>query len=362
MELVAERIRKTNNLPLSWTPKNNVKAQAQTYFNNIQPSAELSTFSNSHKPRKRKKLSERLEIYYQTKKTLSFLYSELGNDKKAERLSRCGRFVEITLCENGHIANKKVNYKCENRLCPECSSRRSYEKILEFEPIIDAFLASRPELSPLHIILTQAQKQGETLKQARQRLTKAVKRLIERKFWNDSFAGSLNSYEFTISERVYKNGAVHFHLHLMAFCKLSSGERNKAWLKEFRDVWSDVSNGENKNLKVVPVTDVKSGLRELLKYICKPLDIRKFTVGHLAEVEELHRVKMTSTFGDFHKFVSSYRAEQEQTEEEPLEQKEELKEGDDCPKCKKPLFTLRKPIETVIVELQELERKMELRL
>lgn len=333
-----------------------------SYFNNIQPSAERSRFSNRAKPKKKKTLSQRFENYYQTKKTLSFLYSELGNEKKAERLSRCSRFIEITLCENGHIANKKVNYKCENRLCPECSSRRSYEKIIEFEPIIDAFLASRPELTPLHLILTQAQKPDETLKQARQRLTKAVKRLIERKFWNDSFAGSLNSYEFTISERVYKDGAVHFHLHLMAFCKLSSSERNKEWLKDFHRVWSDVSDGENKNLKIVPVTDVKSGLRELLKYICKPLDIQKFTVGHLAEVEELHRVKMTSTFGDFHKFVSEYRAKQRDAEQEPEPQKEELREGDDCPKCQKPLFTLRKPIETVIIELQELERKMELRL
>ncbi len=138
--------------------KNYGQVGQKAYFNTIQPSAELTKFSKTSKPKKKRTLSQRLDSYYQTKKTLSFLYSELGNYKKSERISRCNRFVELTLCENGHIANKKVNFRCENRLCPECQSRRAYEKIKEFEPIVDAFLASRPELSPLHLILTLLQK------------------------------------------------------------------------------------------------------------------------------------------------------------------------------------------------------------
>jgi plasmid rolling circle replication initiator protein Rep len=408
LELV--RNQKLNTFLPTSTLKNYSQVGQKAYFNTIQPTAELAKFSKTSKPKKKRTLSQRLDSYYQTKKTLGFLYAELGNYKKAERISRCNRFVELTLCENGHIANKKVNFRCEHRLCPECDSRRAYEKIKEFEPIVEAFLEYRPELSAIHLILTQLQKPNETLKQARKRLIKAVKKLIGRKFWTDNFAGSLNGYEFTISYRTYKNGAVHFHLHLMAFCKIPASERSKQWLKEFHRVWSAVSNGENKNLKIVPVTDVKSGLRELIKYVCAPSDIQKFTVEHLAEVEELHRVKMTSTFGDFNKFVTAFRAEEpEQPEKEPETQKEELelsetpkeepklsetqkeelklrefitayraahkqpdkepqtpkeelKEGDSCPKCQMPLFTTRKPIETIIIELRELERKMEMRL
>jgi plasmid rolling circle replication initiator protein Rep len=388
LELV--RNQKLNTFLPTSTLKNYSQVGQKAYFNTIQPTAELAKFSKTSKPKKKRTLSQRLDSYYQTKKTLGFLYAELGNYKKAERISRCNRFVELTLCENGHIANKKVNFRCEHRLCPECDSRRAYEKIKEFEPIVEAFLEYRPELSAIHLILTQLQKPNETLKQARKRLIKAVKKLIGRKFWTDNFAGSLNGYEFTISYRTYKNGAVHFHLHLMAFCKIPASERSKQWLKEFHRVWSAVSNGENKNLKIVPVTDVKSGLRELIKYVCAPSDIQKFTVEHLAEVEELHRVKMTSTFGDFNKFVTAFRAEEpEQPEKEPETQKEELKlrefitayraahkqpdkepqtpkeelkEGDACPKCQMPLFTTRKPIETIIIELRELERKMEMRL
>jgi plasmid rolling circle replication initiator protein Rep len=398
LELV--RNQKLNTFLPTSTLKNYGQVGQKAYFNTIQPTAELTKFSKTSKPKKKKTLSQKLDNYFQTKKTLGFLYTELGNYKKAERISRCNRFVELTLCEDGHIANKKVNFRCESRLCPECASRRAYEKIKEFEPIVEAFLDYRPELSALHLILTQLQKPNETLKQARERLIKAVKKLIGRKFWTDNFAGSLNGYEFTISYRTYKDGAVHFHLHLMAFCKIPASERSKQWLKEFHKVWSAVSNGENKNLKIVPVTDVKNGLRELIKYVCKPSDIQKFTVEHLAEVEELHRVKMTSTFGDFNKFVTAfraeepeqpekepetpkeelklsetqkeelklrefitaYRAEHKQPDKEPQTLKEELKEGDACPTCQKPLFTTRKPIETIIIELQELERKMEMRL
>jgi plasmid rolling circle replication initiator protein Rep len=366
MENQAIKTQKSDTFSSAWNFKVSEKSKSHAYFNNIQPTAERARFSKSYskatKPKKRKKLSEKLAVRYQTKQKLSALYSELGNHKKSERISKCGRFVEVTLCENGHIANKKVNYRCETRLCPDCASKRAYEKVLEFEPIVNAFLASRPELTPLHLVLTQLQKQGETLKQSRQRLVKTVKRFIEREFWTDSFAGSLNGYEFTISYRIYKDGAVHFHLHMMAFCKISTSERNKQWLKEFHKAWLDVSNGENKNLKVVPVTDVKNGLRELIKYVCSPSDIQKFTVEHLAEVEELHRCKMTSTFGDFHKFVAKYRAEQEQTEKEPVTERVELTEGDACPQCQKPLYVRQMPMETLIVYVQELEDRSELRL
>jgi plasmid rolling circle replication initiator protein Rep len=346
--------------------KNNGQVGRVSYFNTIQPTADLvkpySNRSRSVKPKRKKTLSERLSVRFETKQKLSALYAEFGNHKKSERISRCGRFTEFKACENGHVFDRKVNYRCENRLCPDCASKASYKKVLEFEPIIEAFLASRPELTPLHLILTQAQKPNEDLKKALTRLRKSVKKLIERDFWLDNFAGSLNSYEFTISYRIYENGAIHYHLHLFAFCKIPDNQRNKKWLADFREVWAGVSNGENKNLKIVPVTDIKKGVRELLKYVCAPQNIEQFTVEHLAQIEELHRCKMTSTFGDFHKFVTDYRAKEKQTVEEPVEERTELCEGDACPTCQKPLKSYRKPIETIIIELREDEKRMELKI
>jgi plasmid rolling circle replication initiator protein Rep len=357
---------KSNSFLPAWTVKIGSQVKPKTYFNTLQPSSGLLKTPTDRRSRpkskKRKSLSERLATYYQTKKKLSTLYFELGNEKKADRIAKCGRFVEIAYCENGHIAHKKVNYFCKHRLCPECSSITAYERVLEFEPIVNAFLTSRPELTPLHLVLTQLQKPNETLKQARQRLMKAVKKLIENKFWNDSFAGSLNAYEFTISHRVYSNGAVHYHLHMMAFCKISDSQRNKEWLEQFRDEWSKVSNGENKNLKIVPITDVKSGLKELLKYVCAPQDIQQFTVEHLREVEELHRCKMHSTFGDFLTFVADYRAKEKEVEKEPVEKKTELKAGDPCPTCQKALIVRQMPIETAIIHIRELETITEMRI
>jgi hypothetical protein len=216
-------------------------------------------------------------------------------------------------------------------------------------------MAENPDFSVLHLVLTQAQKLNETIKQARQRLVEAIKRLVDRKFWKDSFAGSLNSYEFTISRETFPSGAIHYHAHLLVFCKLSKRERSLQWLSDFRNVWSSVSKGENKNLRIRPVTDLQAGIREVLKYIVKPSDIKQFSTTHLSEIEELRKHKMVSTTGDFHKFVKAYR-ETEQQPELQLEAPQSLCVGDACPVCQEPLYERQMPIKELIVYVRDIEQ------
>jgi plasmid rolling circle replication initiator protein Rep len=309
---------------------------------------------NRVKPKKRKRLlSEKLSNYYQTRARLSRLYSELGNQKKSDKVYKCSSFFNVLTC-GSHIIGKTASFRCNNRLCPDCASRRSNRLFFEYEPIVNAYLSENPDLSLLHLILTQVQKSDETIKQARRRLVAAIKRLVDRKFWRNSFSGSLNSYEFTISKRKDSSGAIHYHAHLLVFCKLSKAERNKRWLSDFRDVWSDVSRGENKNLKVIPVINLQSSIREILKYIVKPSDIKRFSTTHLAQIEELHKHKMISTTGEFHKFVKSYR--QRERLPEPESKTVELSVGDACPVCQKPLYELQMPIKQLIILAQDIER------
>jgi DNA repair exonuclease SbcCD ATPase subunit len=240
-------------------------------------------------------------------------------------------------------------------LCPDCANRRGNRLFSKYEPIINSYLAENPDFSVLHLVLTQAQKSSETIKQARQRLVEAIKRLVDRKFWKDSFAGSLNSYEFTVSKKTFSDGAIHYHAHLLVFCKLSNSQRSKKWLSDFRDVWSLVSKGENKNLKIRPVTNLQTGLREVLKYIVKPSDIKQFSTNHLSEIEELRKHKMISTTGDFHKFAKAHRETEQQPESE-LEAAQNPCAGDACPVCQKPLYELQMPVKELIVYVRDIEQ------
>jgi hypothetical protein len=240
-------------------------------------------------------------------------------------------------------------------LCPDCANRRGNRLFSKYEPIINAYLAENPNLSVLHLVLTQAQKPNETIKQARQRLVESIKRLVDRKFWKDSFSGSLNSYEFTISKKTFLSGAIHYHAHLLVFCKLSDRQRSRQWLSDFRDVWLSVSKGENRNLKIRPVKDLRVGIREVLKYIVKPSDIKQFSTSHLSEIEELRKHKMISTTGDFHKFVKAYRETNQEPESE-LETVQNSCAGDACPVCQKPLYELQMPIKQLIVYVRDIEQ------
>jgi plasmid rolling circle replication initiator protein Rep len=334
-----------------------LKPSPSTYLDNKQYLRVSVQSDNRVKTKKRKRLlSERLVDRYQTKTCLSRLYSELGNEKKSAKLYKCSSFFNVLTC-GSHIVRKTASFRCNNRLCPDCASRRSNRLFSEYEPIVNAYLSENPDLSLLHLTLTQAQKPDETIKQARQRLVEAIKRLVDRKFWKNAFAGSLNSYEFTISSRTCSTGAIHYHAHLLVFCKLSTGQRNRDWLSKFRDIWSDVSRGENKNLKIRPVTDLQAGVREILKYIVKPSDIKQFSTNHLAEVEELHKHKMVSTTGDFHKFVKAYRQSEKSSGVKPESEiiRKELCVGDACPMCQKPLYEQQMPISRLIVFAQDIE-------
>jgi plasmid rolling circle replication initiator protein Rep len=334
------------------TTGNPYQPQGKSYFNNKQYLRVNAQSDNRVKSKKPKRLlSEKLSNYYQTRTRLSRLYSELGNEKKSAKIHKCSSFYNVLTC-GSHIVRKTVNFRCNNRLCPDCANRRGNRLFNKYEPIINNYLADNPDFSVLHLVLTQAQRLNETIKQARQRLVEAIKRLVDRKFWKDSFAGSLNSYEFTISKT---NGAIHYHAHLLVFCKLSDRQRSKRWLSDFRDVWSSVSKGENKNLRIRPVTDLRVGIREILKYIVKPSDIQQFSTNHLSEIEELRKHKMVSTTGDFHKFVKAYRETEPQPESE-LETAQDPCAGDACPICQKPLYERQMPVKELIIYVRDIEQ------
>ena len=353
-----------NSVLVDSTRENPYQPRKNAYFNNIGINEGKLKSRKRAKPKKRKSLAGKLENYYRTKNRLSRLYSEIGKEKKAQQLFKCCSFITLKTCGD-HISGRAVNYRCCDRLCPECSAKRSNRLFYDYAPMVEKFILTYEKpLRLVHLVLTQSQKPNETLAESHKRIKKAFKKLIDRKFWKESFAGSLNSFEFTISTRTYADGATHFHAHILAFCKLPDKDRNKAWLSKFRDEWSAVSNGENKNFKLIPVTDLKNALKEVLKYQVKPQSIDNLTAERLSEIEGLRHCRMTSASGEFHSFVKAYRQEQKLLSDnakiEPQTVQKKLAIGEPCPVCEKPLYALQMPAKDSIIFIRAIENRLDL--
>jgi hypothetical protein len=213
----------------------------------------------------------------------------------------------------------------------------------------------RFKVTPVHLVLTQPQIEGETAKQSRKRLLSAFTNLTRRDFWQEHFKGGIWSVEVKLAKD--RDGVYHTHLHVLAFrTKMFAIREND---NKFRDEWRDVSGGENFRLR--RVKDLRRGLTEVLKYISKPLDIERFTAKTLREFLEMRNAPFVNTFGEFRKFASKFDVSEIVADlDDDLDAAEkinyaELEEGSLCPDCAQPLFELRMSEDAYIRYLEGVE-------
>jgi diadenosine tetraphosphate (Ap4A) HIT family hydrolase len=187
------------------------------------------------------------------------------------------------------------------------------------------------KVTPVHLVLTQTHKK-ETRKQSLKRIKDAFGKLQRRAFWKEFFKGGTWSLEFTKD----KNGLHHTHLHIVGF-------RRKFFdIELLRDEWLAVT-GDSHVLHLKPILDIATGLREVVKYVSKPLDIRRFGAADLKEFLGLKNMRMFGTFGEFRDFCKDFEPSDNDAavvgELESLAR--DLVEGCACPQCNEPLFDLR---------------------
>ncbi len=184
------------------------------------------------------------------------------------------------------------------------------------------------------MVLTQPQIGGETVKESRARLLKAFGKLTRRNFFKAHFKGGIWSVEPKLAKD--KAGVYHTHLHVLAFRTKQFAIKTDN--NPFRDLWRSVGGGENFYLR--PITDIERGLKEVLKYVAKPLDVDKFTGDNLKEFLEMKGARFVDTFGEFRKFSSSFEPVEDNADADEDKINFDLKEGDACPDCQQPLFEM----------------------
>jgi hypothetical protein len=184
-------------------------------------------------------------------------------------------------------------------------------------------------VTPVHLVLTQTHRK-ETRKQSAARIRSSFTKLTRRSFWKDNFKGGTWSLEFTKD----KNGLHHTHLHIVGF-------RRKFFdIHLLRGEWLAVT-GDSHVLHLKPILDLAVGLQEVVKYVSKPLDIRRFGAADLKEFLGLKNMRMFGTFGEFRDFCKGFDLSDEAAASDLETLARDLVEGCACPHCDNPLFDLR---------------------
>jgi len=351
----------SNHLPLltssqhdDFVPVNKgLKPQTHTYL-------DIRVTNSQREPRKKRKgglQSVKLQARLDTKNYIIGLTEELleieGNTKirsyvykllNAEHnLRNCHSKIAWLTCGK-HVHKSIPNKTCEFRLCPNCARRQANKKFKKYYLSAYAF-AKVNGYQPMHLVLTQEKRFGEVLQASVNRLMTAYRKLIRRSVWKEYFKGGLWSIEFAFSETAY-----HTHLHMVVF-------RSKFIdVDLLRAEWAAVGGG--KNLRLTQIKDISKGLREVLKYIGKPIDIGNFTSDNLRDILNMKGRKFFGTFGEFRSFNTKFN-EGDYSElfadlEMPVDVSD-LEEGHPCPDCGDELFQIRQSERGYIKFLQLLE-------
>lgn len=183
-------------------------------------------------------------------------------------------------------------------------------------------------VTPVHLVLTQTHRR-ETRSESVKRLKAAFIRLQRRDFWKQHFKGGVWSVEVTKG----KDGFHHTHLHVIGF-------RSKFFdVNLLRGEWL-TATGDSHILRLDRITDLSSGLLEVVKYISKPLDIGRFGKEDLTDFLKLKNMRLFGTIGDYRKFSRDFTpSDNDAVPGEP--DFSHLSEGCACPHCDEPLFDLR---------------------
>ena len=261
----------------------------------------------------------------------------LDAQRLRERLSECGTKFRMVTCGD-HVSQIQNWSHCDHRLCPFCAGRRSRKIQRDYLPKIGAFMRHAPvPVTPCLLTLTLAHKDGESAVQSYKRLYDAFKKLIRRKRWKAYFLGGMWAFETVLS----KDGCWHSHMHLVVFRKRFVDD-----LDGLKADWLEIT-GDSYVLNLQRIDDIKSGVKECLKYMAKPSDFDRMSPDHIRQLLEFRGKRLFNAFGEFAKFCETYEVTAEDQEEWCDPHLEALVTGDPCPDCGQPVFEIVGTLEEI---------------
>lgn len=225
----------------------------------------------------------------QCSELLSSSYERIGFQKKANRVSDCGTFLEFAheISSDGIISEKgklhNANF-CKDRLCPLCSWRRSYKIFAQVSMIME-LIGTKYDF--LFLTLTVPSVPSENLSETITRLFKSWDKLCHRKAFKASVNGYFRALEITRNNdpKSKSYGLYHPHFHCVlavshSYFKdkyISRDEWLYLWQSCYKDksiTQVDIRRARDKysDEADTAVNQLSSAVAEIAKYAVKSSD------------------------------------------------------------------------------------------
>lgn len=268
---------------------------------------------------------------------VSRLLLERSYQKHSERISNCAdrlTFNQATDKEGtSRLKLKSVNL-CHVRICPICMVCKSRVESRRLTKAIEQIEVDEPKTNYLLLTLTIKNVVVGKLRDALKAMSMGWQRLVKLKIFQKVSMGYFRSLEVTKD----KNYNAHPHYHVLIAVKPSYFSHNYITQETWTELWKtslridytpiiDIRRVDNFNKKLTKHENLKTGVKEVAKYITKVKDLigngRKNDGDWLVEYfGQITNIKKNNVSGIF----KLYMSEEEPSEEEILKSNEDEEE------------------------------------
>lgn len=207
-------------------------------------------------------------------------YDRLGFSGKADKVDLCGAFLHFghnvfpsgKVDPQGHLTNARF---CRDRLCPQCSRRRSLKIFAQLSQVLDSLQLQPFRYRLLYLTLTIPNCSGADLSSTIDLMMKSWNRLVGYKLFKTSIQGYFRTMEIT---RNSQTGMYHPHFHviLAVFPEYFKKDyiSHEMWLKMWRKATRDdrICQVNIKPLKGGSPEELQKSILEVSKYSAKDAD------------------------------------------------------------------------------------------
>lgn len=193
-----------------------------------------------------------------------------GWSNRAALCRSCGNYLKFGVLRAGGVKLVDANF-CRQRLCPQCSYRRSLRAYSQISRCINWVTDRNPGLQFAFLTLTVRNVEGLELSAALSTMAGAYNRFLANKAVASRIAGAIRTTEVTVS----KDNTYHPHYHLILALPDSYYQVGTYWTTEqWAKAWK-TSGGYN----YTPITHIQAihgqdeAVKETAKYSVKPADL-----------------------------------------------------------------------------------------
>lgn len=194
-----------------------------------------------------------------------------GFANRAAACRSCGNYLKFGILRSGDYKLIDANF-CRQRLCPQCSYRRSLRAYAHISKCLDWVSCNDPGLRYAFLTLTVRNVHGSELSGALSAMAVAYNRFLSNDAVKSRIAGAIRTTEVTVNK---EDRSYHPHYHLILALSRDYFNDSKYWTT---DRWShcwQVSGG----FSYSPVVHIQAilaqdkAVKETAKYSVKPGDL-----------------------------------------------------------------------------------------